>query len=317
MLDLSIIIVSWNVREYLLKCIASVKEHIGAIAHEIIVVDNNSSDGSADAVGQRYNDIVLIRNSENEGFARANNLGYEKSSGEYILLLNPDTEIKKGSIDLTLDALKKEPRAGVAGCRIVGSDGKLQKSIHPYSTIGRNIVWSLFIDRLFFPEHQMKHYYKTMPFKVDSIAGAFMLIKREAIGNGPLLNPDYFMYAEEKDLSLRLCRAGWSTLFVPTVEILHYGGISASLIKNEMFLQLQKSQVLFYRNFYSKRYALALCLSWWLILCSQTIVSLPLALVKGPGRFLLFAKAAIAFPGYMITELKKVPGESLESPMKR
>ena len=126
--DLSIIIVSWNVREYLLKCIASVKEHIGGTTHEIIVVDNNSGDGSADAVGESHKDIVLIRNGENVGFARANNQAYEKSSGEYILLLNPDTVIKPGSIRKCWRS-EKRAKGRIGGVQNRSEDGKCKNPL--------------------------------------------------------------------------------------------------------------------------------------------------------------------------------------------
>jgi len=300
--ELSIIIVSWNVREYLLKCISSVKEHVGAIAHEIIVVDNNSSDGSVELVAKHFSDVVIIHNKENIGFARANNQGFEQSKGEFLLLLNPDTEVRKGSICTVLDFMKKEERAGVAGCRIVGGNGQLQKSVHRFSTIAGNIIWAMFLDRILFPELRNKYYYQKDPFKVDSITGAFMMVRRAAVGNGPLLNPEYFMYAEEKDMMLKFGRSGWETWFIPTTEIIHYGGMSTSLIKQEMFLQLQKSQVLFYKAFYSKGFALALCVTWWLILLSHALASLLIAPIKGSARLMLFVSATLAFPGYVFND---------------
>ena len=298
--ELSIIIVSYNVREYLLKCIASVMEQTKEINYEIVVVDNVSADGSIDAVERVYPEVITVRNTENVGFAKANNQGFAKSSGEFVLLLNPDTEVKPGSIEEVLSFMKKEPTAGIASCRMIGSDGLLQKSIHPFTNVWRNIAWTLFIDRLFFREHRTGYYYQEKPFKVDSIGGAFMMVRRAALGDGPLLNPDYFMYSEEKDLSLRLHRSGWHTYFVPTAEIIHYGGRSTSLMPVAMFREVQKSQVKFFLNFYSRGYAFALCLSWWLVLCSQTIASIPLTFLRsGRNRFNLFAKATVAFPGYV------------------
>jgi GT2 family glycosyltransferase len=303
--DLSIIIVSYNVRDYLLKCLASIQQHIAGVDYEVIVVDNDSSDGSADAVAAAFSNVMLVRSPSNLGFAKGNNLGYEKSSGGFVLLLNPDTEIKANAISETLSFMKKEPRAGIAACRIVGSDGKLQKSIHPFTTVLRNIAWALFIDRFLFPEHRKSHYYQSAPFSVDSVSGAFMLVRRSALGDGPLLNPDYFMYSEEKDLCLRLKRAGWDTWFVPGAEIIHYGGKSTSQMPLPMFLELQKSQVLFFRNFYAPLYALALCLSWWLVLCSNTALSLFLVYSrKGRGRFRLFGQAALFFPGFIIAQTR-------------
>jgi len=129
-----------------------------------------------------------------------------------------------------------------------------------------------------------------------------MFIRRSALPTGPLLNPDYFMYAEEKDLSLRLRRAGWLTYFVPGGEIVHFGGRSTASMPLPMFRELQKSQVKFYRRHYSAVYALALCMSWWMVLFAETAVSLPLVFSPSARiRLSLFAGAAAVFPGYILT----------------
>jgi N-acetylglucosaminyl-diphospho-decaprenol L-rhamnosyltransferase len=292
--DLSILIVSYNVRDYLLACIASIKKYAPDVLYEIIVVDNNSSDNSADVVEKAYPDVLLIRNAQNLGFARANNQAYEKSRGEFVLLLNPDTEVQLGAIQTVLEFMKKEKTAGIAGCRNVGPDGSLQKSITSFPSVLRNLAQAFFIDRLLFSERKHAAYYRPAPFKADSVGGAFMMVRREPLGSDTLLNSDYFMYSEEKDLALRLLRKGWTTWFVPGAEIVHYGGKSTDQMPMRMFLELHKSQIRYFRIFNN---TIELCLSWWLVLVSGMVASLPFCFTRcGRNRFKLFFAAAAAYP---------------------
>lgn len=296
-MELSIIIVSWNVCDYLRSCIASVVAHARDIAYEIIVVDNASSDSSAGMVEQEFPQVRLIRSTENLGFARANNVGHAQAQGDYILLLNPDTEIKPGSIQTVLAFMKQEQTAGIAGCRNVGPDGVLQKSITPFPTIARNLAQAVLLDRLLFSERKKRTYDRPYPFKADSVSGAFMMVRRSALGNGPLLSADYFMYSEEKDLALRLKRAGWSTWFVPNAEIVHYGGRSTDQTSVAMFVELQKSQVKYFRNFHHPFHSVLLNCTWWLMLCMSALASLPFSATRtGRNRTKLFLIAACAYP---------------------
>ena len=179
----------------------------------------------------------------------------------------------------------------------MGPDGVLQKSIIPFPTVFRNIAQALYIDRLLLSARKNSTYYRSSPFKVDSVGGAFMMIRRSALNNGPLLNTDYFMYSEEKDLALRLSRAGWFTWFVPGAEIIHHGGRSTNQVPIAMFMELHKSQVRYFKTYFSRLRALALCFSWWLVLCSGAVVSLPFCFSqKGRNRFELFLRASWVFP---------------------
>ena len=300
-IDVSIIIVSYNVKAFLLDCIASIRQTATKLSHEIIVVDNNSQDGSVAALEGLKPGITVVANRENTGFAGAVNAGFSVSSGEFILLLNPDTLLRDGSIDAVHEFMRSEKSAGIATCRVVDADGSPQSIVQSFPAVSRNIARALFLDR-FAPEKQPRFYYRAAPVRADFVSGAFMLIRRSALPPGPLLNPDYFMYAEEKDLSLRLLRAGWQTYFVPHGEIVHFGGRSTALTPLPMFLELQKSQAKFYLNHYPALHALALCMSWWLVLMTETAVSIPLCIAaKGRARLKLFAHAAARFPGYALS----------------
>lgn len=295
--ELSVIVVSYNVRQLLLDCIKSVIDTCGGINYEIIVVDNTSSDGSVDAVRDSFPQVRVIANKDNAGFARANNQGYEVSRGEYILLLNPDTIVKPGAIQSVLDFLKNTPDAGLAGCRLLNPDGSLQKSIRWFPSLRAHISGIFFIDRLVYPHAWRMTHYRRSPFTIDYCSGAFMMVRKEVLGSMPILNPEYFMYSEEKDLSLRLRRKGWKTYFVPYGEVIHFGGQSTRLMPEQMYLQLQKSQLQFFSLSYKGAYKWALIFTWWLVLSASFIASIPFAFTDhGRYRMRLMMLAARRYP---------------------
>lgn len=268
----------------------------GGSEYEIIVVDNASSDGSADAVREAFRQVYVIANKENAGYARANNQGYEISKGDFILLLNPDTVAMPGAIKNVLEFMRNTSDAGMAGCKLLNPDGSLQKSIRTFPTIAENLLRALFLDKIVYSNYQTKTYGRDKPIKIDYATGAFLMVRRDALGGLSLLNPEFFMYAEEKDLGMRLRESGWETYFVPTAEVVHYGGQSTGQIAVEMFLELQKSQVKFFVLHYRPIKAFSLAASWGLVLLMNLVISLPLILFRGGGRFRLFARAVMSYP---------------------
>ncbi len=264
------------------------------------MVDNASSDASAEAVRDVFPLLHVIVNKENVGFARANNQGYKLSKGGFILLLNPDTLVKPGAIVSTLDFLKSVSDAGIAGCRLLNPDGTLQKSIGSFPSLGNNFASGLFLDKFIFPHSWISTHYRKKPFEVDYCSGAFMLVRREALGKETLLNPNYFMYSEEKDLSLRLKKKGWKTYFVPYAEIIHFGGQSAQQAPKEMFLELMKSQVIFFRRHYKGLYMRSMIWSFYLgILCSFVASLFFVFTKKGYNRFNLFKSGVLGYPEFV------------------
>lgn len=296
--ELSIIVVSYNVRKLLLDCIQSVIDTSADIDCEIIVVDNASSDESVEAVNKEFPRVHVISNIENVGFARANNQGCEVSRGNFILLLNPDTLVKPGALKTVLEFMTATFAAGMAGCRLLNPDGTLQKSICSFPTVTQHLLQAMFLDRVIYSNHHNRTYYRREPFRIDYATGAFLMVRRKAIGQMQLLNPDFFMYAEEKDLALRLLKKGWHTYFVPSAETIHYGGQSTSQMAVEMFLELQKSQVKFFFRHYSGVYRTALVWTYWLLLCTSFIASAFLSgSAYGKFRMALFAGAVWRYPG--------------------
>jgi GT2 family glycosyltransferase len=248
-LKLSIIIVSWNTWELLEGCLTSIYAHPPNGEFEVFVVDNASSDGSAQMVEERFPAVHLIENHENVGFARANNQAIIKTTSPSILLLNPDTEVKQGAFDKLINFMDDHPRAGAAGSRLLNPDGSLQTSCHPQPTLLREL-WRLFhLDKIHpYGIYPMHAWDLEVPRSVEVLQGASLILRREALDQIGLLDEDYFVYSEEVDLCFRLQKAGWELYWVPDSQVIHHEGESTKLISDEMFLQLYKSKLLYFRK---------------------------------------------------------------------
>lgn len=297
---LSVIIVSYKVKGLLIECLRSLFNECQGIEHEIIVVDNNSCDGTVETITRDFTSIKMISNSENVGFAKANNQGYAISKGENLLLLNPDTVIKPGAVKKVMEFMDGTPGCGMAGCRLTNMDGSLQKSIKRFPSPLNNILTALSLDKLIHSTEWRKSYYISKPFKVDYVSGAFMMIRRKALEEETyLLSPEFHMYSEEKDLALRLKERGWNCYFVPGAEIVHYGGQSTRRIPEEMFLELQRSQVKFFYTHYKGIYAKLLDFTWWLVIFCSWLKSIPISLISDQSRRTsMKLRAVVEYPKY-------------------
>lgn len=290
-MKLSIIIVNWNTGPLLATCLRSVLSECQALASrgsswEIIVVDNHSSDDSLDAalaLEKQFGQVILMQNRQNAGFARANNQGIRRASGDYILLLNPDTEVKPGAISALLGFMDAHPRAGAAGPHILNPDGSLQTSCYPAPTLPRELWYLLHLDLLWpFAQYPMKRWALDSARPVDSLLGACLLVRRSALGETGLLDEDFFMYSEEIDLCHRLRQAGWSLHWVPQARIVHYGGQSTRQVAGPMFLQLYRSKLHFFRK-HNGRHAGWLYKLLLFTIAAPRVFSVPLALI--PSRW--------------------------------
>lgn len=248
---LSIVVVNWNTRDHLARCLCSLdRVALDRDRVELFVVDNASADGSGAMVAQRFGWAQLIANEENVGFARANNQAILRSQGRYVLLLNSDTEIWPGAAEQLLAFMDAHPKAGAAGARLLNADGSLQHSCHPMLTPEREFWRLTFLDRLA-PKatYDMERWEIDRPRPVDVIKGACLLLRRAALDEVGVLDEGYFMYTEEVDLCYRLVTAGWERWWVPQATVVHYGGASARQAAQEMYVHLYRSKVQFYRKF--------------------------------------------------------------------
>lgn len=248
-MDLSVIIVSWNTCQVLRECLESVQRQRSSASIDVWVVDNASKDGSAEMVRETFPAVHLIENSENVGFARANNAAVAASSGRYVLLLNSDTVVLPGAFDALIDFLDAHPEAGAAGAHTLNPDGSLQVSTYPSPTLARELWFLLHLDRLRpYGAYDMAQWSSDQPRAVDAVLGACLIVRQATLDQVGALDPAYFMYSEEIDLCYRIRRAGWRIYWVPQAKIVHYGGQSTRQVAASMFIQLYRSKVLFFRK---------------------------------------------------------------------
>ncbi len=285
---LSIVIVSWNTRDLLVQCLQSVWEEMerafapGQV--ETFVVDNVSTDGSAQTVRQDFPWAKLIENQTNTGFARANNQAIELCTGRYVLLLNPDTKVLPRGLAELVRFMAEHAEAGAAGSRLLNPDGTLQVSCHPRPMLSREL-WRLFhLDKLYaYALYRMDQWSTTTPREVDVVQGASMLLRREVLDQVGVLDPDYFIYSEEVDLCYRVQRGGWRIYWVPTSEVIHYGGQSTRQVAAAMFLRLYQGKILYFRKNHGR---LAAELYKLIVLAASAtrVLLSPLALLSGAAQ---------------------------------
>ena len=249
--DLSIVIVSWNTRDLLDACLRSVLSEAEAagLAVEIFVVDNASTDQSADMVRRCYPSVKVIENLHNPGFAGANNQALALAGGRYSLLLNPDTVVLPGGLGALVRFMDEHPGAGAAGARLLNADGSLQPSCSPEPTLGRE-TWRLFHLDSVKPlgVYHMYEWSTEEPRQVDVVQGAAMIVRAAVLHQVGMLDDSYFMYSEEVDWCTRIRRAGWQIYWTPAARIIHYGGQSSRQIADAMFLQLYRGKVQYFHK---------------------------------------------------------------------
>lgn len=265
-MKLSILIVSWNTRALLQACLESIYANPPVAPFEVLVVDNASQDGSQEMVRSRFPQVRLNASAENLGFAGGNNRAYMDSCGEYVLMLNPDTEVRPGALQTLVDFLDRYPQAGGVGARLLNADGSMQPSCSPEPTLRREFA------RLFHLPGVRPDGYYTMdgwaldqPRPVDVLLGACLLLRRTALDaqavspSNPtgLLDEDYFVYSEEVDLCYRLKGSGWLLYWEPRAQVVHYGGQSTRQVATEMFLNLYQGKVLYFRKNHNRPAVLA------------------------------------------------------------
>ncbi len=286
MLDLGIVIVNWNTRDLLRECLRSVAASQGDFAYRVIVVDNASSDGSADMVRAEFPDVTLIASAENEGYPRANNhglraLGFARGCADedaprYALALNPDTVLPPGALGDMLAYMDADATIGVAGPKLVLPDGSLDLACRrSFPTPEISFYRMVGLSKLFprsrrFGRYNLTYLDPDVETEVDSVVGAFMLVRRAAIQQVGLFDETFFMYGEDLDWAFRIKQAGWKVMYNPRVTVTH--------VKRAASRQSRRAQREFYRAmllFYRKHYRQTT--PWWL----HSLILLGLALKGG------------------------------------
>lgn len=227
-MDLSIVIVSWNVQDKLFLCLKTLYLYNKKINFEVFVVDNNSHDDSAVMIKKHFPQVILIENKENLGFAKANNQAIKKAHSNNILLLNPDCEFIENSLEKLITFLSDHPDAEIVGCRLLNPDKTLQPSVRSFPTLYTGIILFFKLHHIFSSKIILKKYLQVnfdyqKTQLVDQVMGAFLFYKK-ALG---LLDENYFIWFEEVDL----CKRSKRVYFTPDINIIHYGGSSFAQVK--------------------------------------------------------------------------------------
>jgi GT2 family glycosyltransferase len=232
-IDVSIIIVSWNGKRFLLECLESLCAGSQAGNMDIIVVDNASTDGSQGAMNENFPSVKLIQNKTNLGFAKANNIGIRESRGRYICLINSDVKVLGNCIDRLYKYMEQHPSTGILGPKLLNPDLTLQTSCKKFPSLWNALCEAIGLHRILgrfrvFSGNEMRFFAHDSIQRVDAIAGAFLMVRRHAMEQVGLLDEDFFFYGEDIDWCKRFCSAGWEIVFFPEAEAIHYGGGSSS-----------------------------------------------------------------------------------------
>ncbi|MFA6098457.1 MAG: glycosyltransferase family 2 protein [Patescibacteria group bacterium] len=225
-MDVSIIIVSWRVKSQLHACLTSIYSKINNNTFEVFVMDNDSEDGTVEMIKSNFPKVYLIPNSSNLGFAAACNQGIKKSSGEFILVLNPDTQILSQTVEKSVDFMRAQKKCGILGCQLLYPDGSIQPSVRRFPDLFSHITLLLKLHQIFrnlvpYKKYIMSDFDYNNLAPVDQVMGAFFMIKRELLKKIGLFDTHFFIWYEEVDLCLRAKIAGWLTYYYPEAQAIH------------------------------------------------------------------------------------------------
>jgi N-acetylglucosaminyl-diphospho-decaprenol L-rhamnosyltransferase len=260
--DLSIIVVSWNVRNLLRACLKSVTESLSSergqmLSSQVIVVDNASSDGSVEMLKEAFREIHVIANDRNLGFTKGNNQGLALSDARYVLLLNPDTEVVGDALGEMVAYMDDHPTAGALGPQLLYPDGQVQSSRRRFPDLRTAYVESTFLQSWFAQSGTLERYYvldrsDDETQAVDWLVGACLLIRRETLEEVGSLDESYFMYSEELDWCYRAKKRGWEVVYLPTAQAIHHVGKSSEQVLPVRHIQFQRSKVLFFKKHHGR-----------------------------------------------------------------
>jgi O-antigen biosynthesis protein len=260
-MDLSVVIVNYNVKYFLEQCLHSVSKAIEGLESEVFVVDNNSVDGSCGHIREKFPWVRLIANRENSGFSKANNQAMREATGKYILLLNPDTVVEEETFKSCFAFMEENPDAGGLGVKMIDGRGRFL----PESKRALPTPWVAFykifgLSRLFprspkFGRYHLGHLPPDQTHEIEVLAGAFMFLRKEALDKVGLLDEDYFMYGEDIDLSYRIIQGGYKNYYYPGSTIIHYKGESTKKGSLNYVLVFYNAMIIFARKHFSSKNA--------------------------------------------------------------
>lgn len=257
-MEVSVIIVNYNVRHFLEQCLISLKHSLKNMDAEIFVVDNNSTDGSVSMLNHKFPEVKLICNSQNKGFGAANNQALKEVCGRYILFLNPDTLIEEKTIDLCKDFMDRNPDAGATGVRMIDGKGKfLRESKRALPGIRTAFYKISGLAAIFPHSKKFNHYYlshlpENQVHKIDILSGAFFFTRKSILNELGHFDESFFMYGEDIDLSYRILKAGYNNYYLPEPSIIHYKGESTKKGNIDYVIHFYRAMKIFVRKHFAR-----------------------------------------------------------------
>jgi GT2 family glycosyltransferase len=283
-MDLSIIIINWNTQAMLRDCLNTVMAGLDGLTADVMVVDNASSDGSADMVTAEFPSVHLIRNAKNMGFAAANNQALRIATGRHVMLLNSDTLVHGDVLPRTVAYLDTHPHVGVMGPRILNSDGTTQVSATAFPSLGMLRLQTLGLTRFArFDRYRMTNWDRRDEREVEVISGCAMLIRKSAMEQVGLLDDDFFFYGEETDWCRRFAAAGWAVVYAPVGEITHFGGGSVRSLNHRRDVMLTEGTIRLHRKHYGLKGGIACFALLAAFNASRAVLWSGLSLVRRPA----------------------------------
>ena len=245
--DMSIVLVCWNNKDYLEPCLKSLYESGLKSSFDVVVTDNGSTDGSQAMLAEKFPGVRIIQNDGNVGLGKASNQGIEMTQGRYVLLLNNDTIVNAEALDVLVEFLDDHPEAGAVGGKLLNPDGSFQSGYAGFSTLLEEFLITTHLGEILwdgYPSHGDTDQVK----QVGWLSSACLLLRRSALDEVGLLDESYFIYGDEADLQFRLNKAGWKVYFLPSSEIIHYGGRSMDRWRRRKMVY--RGKMLFYKKNY-------------------------------------------------------------------
>jgi GT2 family glycosyltransferase len=266
--DLSIVIVSWNAKSYIQECLESAQLYSASNPSELIVVDNASTDGSAELISTRFPQVKLIRNSSNLGFAKANNIGIALCSGRYVCLVNSDVKFVHDCFAPMLEYMRVHPDVAMIGPQMLDSDLHVRRSTMRFPTVWNSICRALSLDRVFrksriFGGQMVSDFDHSYTTDVEVLNGWFLMVRREALERVGLLDEQFFMYGEDIDWCYRFHRAAQRAVFLAEARAVHYGGASSANAPVRFQIEMYRANGQYWRKHHGRAAQLVYFLIMW------------------------------------------------------
>jgi len=285
-IDVSICIVSWNTRDILKNCLRSIYDKTKKVSYEIIIVDNNSHDGTCEMVKEKFPECILIESSDNLGFVKGNNIAIREAKGRHLLYLNPDTELKTKAIDGMVKFLDKNPEYGAVGCKLVYPDNSIQYvCARTFPSPFNQFCFLAMLDRLFlnsklFSTVEMRYWDHNNSRDIECLCGACILVRKEIIDQLQGFDEEIFMYAEDVDLCFRIKEKGWRIYYLSDEEIMHYAGASSKQHQKIYFSSIMQRESNFY--FLNKHFGTATARKYLIAILIGSLVRLFVIMASFP-----------------------------------